>query len=77
MSAAVDDCSCRTCPRARGARGARNSLRLDIRSEPGGLDELLARMEDLGAPRVREVNKGPAGHWWVMQDPEGNEFCVA
>lgn len=29
------------------------------------------------ATRVREANKGPAGRWWVMQDPEGNEFCVA
>lgn len=40
-------------------------------------DKLVARLEDLGATGVREVNKGPAGHWWVMQDPEGNEFCVA
>lgn len=50
---------------------------MDVHSEPGGLDKLAARLEDLGAARVREVNKGPAGHWWIMQDPEGNEFCVA
>ncbi|WKX73842.1 VOC family protein [Streptomyces sp. XD-27] len=55
----------------------KNRLHIDIHSEPGGLDELVARLEDLGATRVREVDQGPAGHWWIMQDPEGNEFCAA
>ncbi len=58
-------------------KSGKNRLHLDIHSEPGQLEELVARLEDLGATRVREVNEGPAGHWWVMQDPEGNEFCVA
>src|SRR3954454_12752489 len=55
----------------------KNRLHIDVHSEPGGLDELVARLEKLGASRVREVNEGPAGHWWVMKDPEGNEFCAA
>ncbi|WP_106401737.1 VOC family protein [Actinocorallia populi] len=55
----------------------KNRLHLDVHSEPGGRDELVARLEGLGATRVREVDQGPAGHWWVMADPEGNEFCVA
>ena len=55
----------------------KNRLHIDIHSDPGGLDKLVARLEELGATRVREVEKGPAGHWWVMQDPEGNEFCAA
>ncbi|MFI1585616.1 VOC family protein [Embleya sp. NPDC020630] len=55
----------------------KNRLHLDIHSAPHGLDTLVARLEGLGATRVREVDNGPAGHWWVMQDPEGNEFCVA
>ncbi|MFF9499721.1 VOC family protein [Streptomyces sp. NPDC014656] len=59
------------------SKGGKNRLHLDIHSEPGGLDKLLARLEDLGATRLREVDNGPAGHWWIMQDPEGNEFCVA
>ncbi len=59
------------------AKTGKNRLHLDIRSEPGGLETLLTRLEDLGSTRLREVDKGPAGHWWVMQDPEGNEFCVA
>ena len=61
---------------------AKNRLHLDIHSGDvhsgnGGLPELVTRLESLGATRVREVDKGPAGHWWIMQDPEGNEFCAA
>jgi hypothetical protein len=59
------------------AKSAPNRLHLDIHAGPGGLDALAARLEELGATRVREVDQGPAGHWWVMQDPEGNEFCAA
>jgi hypothetical protein len=55
----------------------KNRLHLDIHSEPGGLEDLVARLEGLGATRVREFDKGPAGHWWIMLDPEGNEFCAA
>jgi hypothetical protein len=58
-------------------KSGKNRLHIDVHSEPGGLDKLVARLEQLGAIRVREVDKGPAGRWWVMQDPEGNEFCAA
>ena len=54
----------------------KNRLHLDLHGEPGGLETLVERLETLGATRVPEVNQGPAGHWWVMQDPEGNEFCA-
>ena len=56
----------------------KNRLHLDVHSEPGGLGKLVALLEELGATRVREVDKGPpAGHWWIMQDPEGNQFFAA
>ncbi|MET7436490.1 VOC family protein [Streptomyces sp. NPDC004082] len=58
-------------------KSVKNRLHIDIHSGPGGLDALVARLEGLGATRVREVDQGPAGHWWVMRDPEGNEFCAA
>jgi hypothetical protein len=58
-------------------KSGKNRLHIDVHSEPGGLDALVSRLEELGATRVREVDQGPAGHWWVMQDPEGNEFCAA
>ncbi|SDD80422.1 VOC family protein [Actinokineospora iranica] len=54
----------------------KNRLHIDIHSDPGGLAALVERLESLGATRVREVDKGPAGHWWVMRDPEDNEFCA-
>ncbi|MCW2503080.1 MAG: hypothetical protein JWO79_1364 [Actinomycetia bacterium] len=57
-------------------KSGKNRLHIDVHSEPGGLGKLVARLEELGATRVREVDQGPAGHWWVMHDPEGNEFCA-
>ena len=59
------------------SKSGKNRLHIDVHSEPGGLDKLVARLDELGATRVREVDMGPAGHWWIMQDPEGNEFCAA
>ena len=44
-------------------------LHLDIHTDD--LDAEVARLEALGATRVREVNG-----WWVMQDPAGLPFCV-
>ncbi|TMR04825.1 glyoxalase/bleomycin resistance/dioxygenase family protein [Actinomadura soli] len=59
------------------SKSGKNRLHIDIHSEPGGLDELVTRLEGLGATRILEQDQGPAGHWWLMQDPEGNEFCAA
>jgi hypothetical protein len=53
----------------------KNRLHIDVHGEEG-LTALVERLENLGATRVHEVNQGPAGHWWVMRDPEGNEFCA-
>jgi Glyoxalase-like domain len=57
-------------------KSVKNRLHIDVHGRPGALEELVGRLEGLGATRIREVDKGPAGHWWVMQDPEGNEFCA-
>jgi hypothetical protein len=57
-------------------KSGKNRLHIDVHGEPGGLDKLVARLEELGATCVREVDDGPVGHWWIMQDPEGNEFCA-
>ena len=58
------------------AKTVKNRLHIDVHSGPGGLDDLVTRLEALGAERLREVDQGPAGRWWVMRDPEGNEFCA-
>lgn len=58
-------------------KSGKNRLHIDVHGEQGDLEGLVARLEGLGATRVREFDNGPAGHWWVMRDPEGNEFCAA
>jgi hypothetical protein len=58
-------------------KSLKNRLHIDIHSGSGSLDDLVARLETLGATRVEEFDRGPAGHWWIMQDPEGNEFCAS
>ncbi|MEV5593507.1 VOC family protein [Streptomyces sp. NPDC052496] len=57
-------------------KAGKNRLHIDVHSGPGGLEALVDRLEELGATRVREVDQGPAGRWWLMRDPEGNEFCA-
>jgi predicted enzyme related to lactoylglutathione lyase len=49
---------------------AKNRMHFDLRA-PGPVAEEVARLENLGA-RVWERH----GHYVVMADPEGNEFCV-
>lgn len=54
---------------------AKNRLHVDlVDPDPGVMDRLV----QLGATVVDEHELGAGGHrWWVLQDPEGNEFCVA
>ena len=52
---------------------AKNRLHLDlVDPDPGAFDRLV----DLGASVVARHAIGSHG-WTVLQDPEGNEFCVA
>ncbi|MEF3114427.1 VOC family protein [Streptomyces chrestomyceticus] len=57
-------------------KAGKNRLHIDVHSEPGGLDALVVRLEKLGATRVRKVDQELEGQWWLMRDPEGNEFCA-
>jgi len=65
---------------------AKNRVHLDVRAAPGldgeermaALEAECKRLVVLGATRVRRYDPAPplsAGHL-VMQDPEGNEFCL-
>ena len=67
-------------------RSVKNRLHLDVRAAPdldgeermAALEVEAERLVGLGATRVRRVIEEfpmPAG-WIVMQDPEGNEFCL-
>jgi Glyoxalase-like domain len=51
-------------------KSAKNRMHFDLRA-PGTMEAEVARLETLGAVAVRRD-----GHHTVMQDPEGNEFCV-
>jgi hypothetical protein len=54
---------------------AKNRVHLDIEV---GEDTMRARAHELsklGGTYVRE-HKEDLGHWIVMMDPEGNEFCL-
>ena len=53
---------------------AKNRMHLDVATTD--VEAEVARLLELGATRVRDVDEW--GYvWTVMQDPEGNEFCVA
>ena len=54
-------------------KSAKNRVHLDlVNPDPSAADKLV----ELGATVVG-VHKMPGHHWTVMQDPEGNEFCIA
>ncbi|MGW7366942.1 VOC family protein [Streptomyces sp. NPDC054841] len=57
------------------AKTVKNRFHLDLHTGPGLRDAEVARLEQLGATVLHQV-KEPGGEWCVMQDPEGNEFCV-
>jgi hypothetical protein len=52
---------------------AKNRVHLDLANpDPSAVGELIR----LGATVIGE-HKIPGQRWTVMQDPEGNEFCIA
>ncbi len=55
---------------------AKNRMHLDLIVDD--LDTELARIESLGATRVTlEALREYGERWFIMADPEGNEFCLA
>ena len=64
----------------------KNRLHLDVRAAPGlqgdermaALEAECERLTALGAARVKRFEPEPpmSGGFIVMQDPEGNEFCL-
>ena len=57
------------------AKVAKNRLHLDVPIGDEELDAAVERVTGLGASLV-EVRQHPGERWAVMQDPEGNEFCL-
>ena len=57
------------------AKVAKNRVHFDI--ETPDIDSEAARLESLGARRLEtEAREEHGTRWFVMADPEGNEFCV-
>ena len=53
----------------------KNRVHLDLKAL-GGMEAEVERLERLGARSVRLVTENPKEAHTVMQDPEGNEYCV-
>ncbi len=64
-------------------KSVKNRVHLDVNVAHGlsgaaqhtRVNEEVERLTQLGAEKVREVEER-GEHWVVMQDPEGNEFCL-
>jgi Glyoxalase-like domain len=55
------------------SKAVKNRLHLDLRPDDQAAE--VARFEALGARRV-DVGQGTDVTWVVLEDPEGNEFCI-
>lgn len=53
----------------------KNRLHIDVNPVDRDQDEEVERVLALGATRA-DVGQGPDVSWVVLQDPEGNEFCI-
>jgi len=53
----------------------KNRMHVDLTVGPDQRDAEVARLRDLGAEVLYEIDE-PGGHHVTMADPEGNEFCV-
>lgn len=51
----------------------KNRLHFDVCPTDCGPEEEIARLLDLGAKRSSIIG---SGSWIVLEDPEGNEFCL-
>ena len=57
----------------------KNRVHLDVRTEEGNREAEVRRLAKLGAKEVETKSVSTdtlTSTWTIMQDPEGNEFCV-
>jgi hypothetical protein len=59
----------------RAPKSERNRIHWDIEARPEPIDDVVARLEALGAKKIGEDFQGP-NRSVQMLDPENNEFCV-
>jgi catechol 2,3-dioxygenase-like lactoylglutathione lyase family enzyme len=59
------------------AKQVKNRLHFDLRPSVGMTrDQELDRLLGLGAKEVRDHRRPDGSGWVVLEDPEGNEFCI-
>ena len=54
----------------------KNRVHLDLLVTDEPMEQRRQALEALGATTQRFVDNGEAGQHYIMQDPEGNEFCL-
>lgn len=57
------------------AKTVKNRWHIDLNVGHQRMHAEMDRLVALGATEIREVND-PTGHFIVMADPQGNEFCI-
>jgi len=55
---------------------AKNRVHLDLAPDRGTRDEAVTAAVAAGATVVADHRKADDSGWVVLQDPEGNEFCI-
>ena len=58
------------------SKGEKNRVHLDLIPSRGSQQDEVLRIESLGARIVDDRRGVEPGGWVVMEDPEGNEFCI-
>lgn len=65
-----------TLQRVEEPKTVKNRMHLDLLVK--NLEQEVHRLENIGASRVTPTARQEFGQtWFVLADPEGNEFCVA
>ena len=55
-------------------KSTKNRVHFDV--ETADIEAMANELESLGAKRVSSTQSEHGSQWIVMNDPEGNEFCV-
>ena len=57
-------------------KSVKNRVHLDVMPTDRTRDEEVAHLIEMGATLYADHRRSDGGGWVVLQDPEGNEFCV-
>jgi predicted enzyme related to lactoylglutathione lyase len=58
------------------AKLVKNRLHLDLRPTDRSREDEAERVVALGATQVADRRRSDGSGWFVLADPEGNEFCI-